>query len=72
MNEALLLFVGGFLILGSTNVPEKTIANQDTTNRESHQHGKHVEAVEMNNGAKWVVNEEMKPIVSKNERFVNT
>ena len=72
MKQALLLFIVGSIILGCNNVPEKTTANRDTTNHEKHEHGEHRETIELNNGAKWVVNDEMKPFVAKGELLVNT
>jgi len=40
-------------------------------NNEGHQQDKAIETVELNNGERWLVNDEMKPFVEKGERLVN-
>lgn len=71
MKQALLLLIGGFIILGCNSTPNKTNTDHETTITEKHDHDEHAETIELNSGAKWVVNEEMKPFVAKGELLVN-
>ncbi|MBS1751393.1 MAG: hypothetical protein JST63_15945 [Bacteroidetes bacterium] len=69
------VFVLGISILflwSCNNSPEKSTTHQETENHTEHQHDESSEAIELNNGEKWLVNEEMKPFVLKGEELVNT
>ncbi len=72
MKQALLLLISGFIILGCNSTPNKTDTDHETTTTEKHDHDEHAEAIELNGGQKWIVNEEMKPFVAKGELLVNT
>ena len=72
MKKVLLLAISSFIILGCNSTPEKTTSTQDTITHEKHEHDEHAEAIELNSGAKWVVNKETKPFVAKGELLVNT
>lgn len=43
----------------------------DTATQETHQHDEKVNAIELDNGTKWLVNAEMKPFVISGEKLVN-
>ncbi len=72
MKKALLLAISSLIILGCNTTPNKTDTEQVTATEEKHDHDDNAKAIELNNGAKWVVNEEMKPFVAKGELLVNT
>jgi len=44
----------------------------ETATHEKHEHEESSEAIELNNGEKWKVNEEMKPYVTKGSELVST
>lgn len=44
---------------------------QDVEHNEAHQHLDQKQSIALNNGEKWIVNEEMKPFVIKGEQLVN-
>ncbi len=50
--------------------PNKTIEN--TTDREEHQHGDESEAIELDNGKKWKVNDNMLPFILNAEKIFYT
>lgn len=50
----------------------KATTHDETGNQIIHHHDEGSEAIELNNGEKWVVNDEMKPFVLKGEELVNT
>ncbi len=60
------------LLWSCNNSTEKSTAHQETENHAEHHHDESSEAIELNNGEKWLVNEEMKPFVLKGEELVNT
>lgn len=59
---------------GKTTPSEETEVQTEaqTENHAAHQHTESSDAVELNNGEKWLVNEEMKPFVLKGEELVRT
>lgn len=50
----------------------KKVKSNQETKQEEHQHDETSEAVELNSGKKWIVNDEMKPFVAKGEGLVTT
>ena len=71
MKKFIVLALGSFII-SSCNGPTKTTTDQETITQEKHEHDEHGEGIELNNGEKWVVNDEMKPYVNKGEGLVTT
>lgn len=71
--KKVIVFGAGILLLWScNNATEKSTTHQETKNHTAHHHDENSEAVELNSGEKWLVNEEMKPFVLKGEELVNT
>ena len=71
MKKVLVLAISSFVLWSSNNSSEKAKSNQETK-QEEHQHDETSEAVELNIGKKWIVNDEMKPFVAKGEGLVTT
>lgn len=83
MKKAIILLSMGSLLLWSCNSNNQDLAKNATEVHEAHadhdehegdEHEHHAdasEAIELDNGAKWKVNEEMKPFVLKGEELVN-
>ena len=73
MNKLILTFAVGSLLLyscgNSTN--EKSNNQADVVEHNEHHHEDESEAIELNNGEKWVVNEEMKPFILDAEKIMN-
>jgi len=72
MKKTILLGISALLFWSCNNSTEKSTAHQQTENHAEHHHVESSDAVELNNGEKWLVNEEMKPFVWKGEELVNT
>lgn len=70
--KKLVLFALASIMIWSCNNPEKTATEQHTTAQEPHQHDENILDIELNDGGKWLVNEEMKPYVNNGEKLVNT
>ena len=71
MKKVLVLAISSFVLWSCNNSSEKAKSNQETK-QEEHQHDETSEAVELNIGKKWIVNDEMKPFVAKGEGLVTT
>ena len=77
MKKLFILAISSFVFLGCNTAPEKTTEiaaenpKEETAKHEDHKNDEKSETIELNNGAKWVVNEEMKPYVTKGEELVN-
>ena len=71
MKKVLVLAISSFVLWSCNNTNEKAKSNQETK-QEEHQHDETSEAVELNIGKKWIVNDEMKPFVAKGEGLVTT
>ena len=67
----LVLAISSFVLWSCNNSSEKAKSNQETK-QEEHQHDETSEAIELNSGKKWIVNDEMKPFVAKGEGLVTT
>ncbi len=75
MKKVFLVAIGSMLIYSCNNKKEE-MATDAHTDVEATMHDEHMEhdangAIAMNNGEKWIVNEEMKPFVMKGEQLVN-
>lgn len=71
MKNAIVLGFSGLILWGCNNTSEKTTIHNETETHAVHSHDDADEAIEFNNGEKWIVNEEMKPFVNKGEELVN-
>ena len=71
MKKVLVLAISSFVLWSCNNSSAKAKSNQETK-EEEHQHDETSEAVELNIGKKWIVNDEMKPFVAKGEGLVTT
>ncbi len=72
MKNVFVLGMSVMLLWSCNNSTEKSTEKQETENHAEHQHEESSEAIELNNGEKWLVNEEMKPFVVKGEELVNS
>lgn len=72
MKKVIVLAIGSFILLSCNSKVEKSeTAAQEEKVQVTDQHAENVESVELNDGAKWIVNEEMKPFVLKGATLVN-
>ena len=71
MKKVIVFGMSVVLLWSCNNSTEKSSAHQETENHAGHQHDENSDAIELNNGEKWLVNEEMKPFVLKGEELVN-
>lgn len=77
MKKLFILALSSFVLLSCNNTTEKSTLKkeenpkEETVKQEDPKDDDKSETVELNNGAKWVVNEEMKPYVMKGEEMVN-
>ena len=72
MKNVFVVGMSVMLLWSCNNSTEKSTEKQETENHAEHQHEESSEAIELNNGEKWLVNEEMKPFVVKGEELVNS
>ncbi len=71
MKKTILLGLSTFLLWGCNNSSEKSATDQQEDIHVTHQQDDSSEAIELDNGEKWLVNEEMKPFVQKGAELVN-
>lgn len=71
MNKIILtLTIGSFLLYGCGNsTNEKSNNNRETATHQQHQHDDE-QTIRLNNGEKWLVNEEMKPFILEAENIL--
>ena len=72
MKKVIVFGMSVVLLWSCNNSTENSTAHQETENHAEHHHDENSESIELNNGEKWLVNEEMKPFVLKGEELVNT
>lgn len=72
MKTTFLLLLGGVLLVSCNSNSEKSTAKQETALHEEHADDKNSLDIELNNGEKWLANEEMKPFVFKGADLVTT
>lgn len=62
----------GFLFVSCGNTSnENSNEQKETATHEEHHHGEESESIQLNNGEKWAVNEEMKPFILEAENILN-
>lgn len=71
MKKVIVFGMAIMLLWSCNNATEKSTMHQETESHTEHHHDENSEAIELNNGEKWLVNEEMKPFVLKGEELVN-
>ena len=77
MKKLFILAISSLVFFSCNTATEKTTEKEEenpkeeTVKQEDHKDDEKSETVELNNGAKWVVNEEMKPYVMKGEELLN-
>ena len=73
MNKLILTFAVGGLLLSScgNSTNEKSNNQTEVAEHNEHHHDDESEALKLNSGAKWVVNEEMKPYILEAEGILN-
>lgn|SRR5690554_4540147 len=72
MKQILLIAISTFVLWSCNNSSETTHSNEEADFYKEHQHEKSSEILELNDGKRWLVNDEMKPFVDKGEELVNT
>ncbi len=72
MKKVILLASACIFLFSCANNSEKAPSSEETLTQGEHSHDESSAPIELNNGEKWAVNEEMKPFVLKGEELVNT
>lgn len=67
-----LLAISLFLFSCGNNANEKSQEQTEAVTHEEHQHHTETNALELNNGKKWKVNDEMVPAIRAMEKDINT
>ncbi|HTO17499.1 MAG TPA: hypothetical protein VLZ83_17165 [Edaphocola sp.] len=71
LKKVLVLGIGSFFLWSCNNPSEETATHQETEVHETHQHDMNEEPLKLNNGEKWIVNDEMKLHVQNGSMLVN-
>ena len=72
MNKLILtIAIGSLLLYSCGNSTNEKSHNQTEVAEQNHQHDDDSEALKLNSGSKWVVNEEMKPFILEAESILN-
>lgn len=71
MKKIALLGISSFLLWSCSTPSENATVAQSTESHAEHPHDEHAEAIELNNGEKWKVKEDMTPYVQKGEALVD-
>lgn len=72
MKRTILLALIAVVLWSCNNNAEKSQTSQKKVSTEEHHHDEDDNAVQLNHGEKWAVNNEMKPFVLEGENLVNT
>lgn len=71
MKKVIVLGISGLLLWSCNNSTEKTNVVEEVETHAAHHHNEGFESIELNNGERWMVNEEMKPYVFKGSSLVD-
>jgi hypothetical protein len=71
MKKIIVLAISSFLFWSCNINAEKSTAHQESETQAVHQNDEYAAPMELNNGEKWLVNEEMKPFGLKGSELVN-
>ncbi|WP_017258286.1 hypothetical protein [Pedobacter arcticus] len=71
MKKVFLLALSAIILSSCGNNSTKSQNNQEKVSSEEHHHDEEANAIQLNHGEKWVVNNEMKPFVLEGENLVN-
>lgn len=72
MKRIIVLGISSLLLWSCNSTAEKSVKHQEEETHATHLHNEDAATIELNNGEKWTVNEEMKPFVVKSSDLVNT
>lgn len=73
MKKIVLFVISAVTLVSCSNNPKEESSNQQTAEQEEHQtSSENAEAIQLNDGEKWLVNIEMKPFVSEGENLVDS
>ena len=72
MKKTIVVAMSVMLFWSCNTTSEKNAMQSEVQDETAHQHNENSDIIELNNGEKWKVNEEMKPFVQKGEELVNT
>src|SRR5690606_22008222 len=72
MKKLLVLAISSAILLSCNNASENSTSHQEVAVLEENHYNESSEPLELNDGERWVVNEEMKPFLSKGEELLNT
>ncbi len=71
MKKEFWIFVISLLLFGCNQTQDNEKNNSSPANTEAHHQAELPEAIELNNGQKWLMNQEMKPIIDAGENILN-
>jgi hypothetical protein len=71
MKSIMAFLISVLFVWGCNNASDKSTNHHADDSHTEHQHNHDVQAIELDHGNKWVVNDEMKPFVLKGEELVN-
>lgn len=71
MKSIVVLGISVLFLWSCNNSTKKTTVPQETEHRAEQHSDANTQEIELHNGEKWLVNEEMKPFVLKGEELVN-
>lgn len=72
MRKVIAFGISGILLWSCNNPSGHSTTHQDAEIHTEHHHDESTGSLELNQGEKWVVNEEMKPFVSKGSELIDT
>src|SRR5690554_2302012 len=72
MKKLFIITLGSVIFWSCNNSSDDATINQEVTTHDDHHYNESSDELELNNGEKWIVNEEMKPFVSKQEELLQT
>ncbi|MBS1745690.1 MAG: hypothetical protein JST21_05940 [Bacteroidetes bacterium] len=70
MKKSIGIFVVSLLLFSCNQTQDNEKNSSSTANTEAHQQEKQPEVIELNNGQKWLMNNEMKPIIDAGENIL--
>lgn len=72
MRTLILIGISSFILLGCNNPAEKVAIVEDTIVETEHHHHDDGEAIALNNGEKWMINDEMRPFLQQGSELIDT
>lgn len=65
------MVISSFMVSCGNSTDNKSKEQKETISQDEHSHANKSETLKLNNGEKWVVNEEMKPFILEAENILN-